>query len=253
MTERDKQKITVVLLPGADGTGLLFTPLLNHIKQACAHSVTGYDIDVINLNHNEAGQPLEQSVTAQARRIERLYNEQPVIIIAESYSGLIANELLARGNLSIKQVIFVASFLGNPNRLTALASRFEAKRLKYLISTLPEQLWGRVVFGQWYSSELICLFKQALEQTPDKLLQQRLQNIANASHSRNARSTNLKLDPPCLYLQATADRLVGKNNIKTFKKQFTNFDCVTLEGTHFLLQTNPAKAWSVIESWLSDS
>lgn len=233
--------MTLLLLLGADGTGLFFKPLLNYIK--ASHSDTS-KIAIIDLNYDESGQLLNQSLAMQAARIEDLYAHEPVQIIAESYSGLLAYELLMRQRLEITQMVFVASFLSRPSKLAPLAAKLKPKYLRSVLKYTPERIWGRVVFGKWQNHYLRSLFMEAMQQTPNELLQQRLEIIAKA------KVPTVKTHVPCLYLQGKQDNLVAAKNIAPFRQLFTNFDCQTLEGTHFLLQTNPQGVWNAIDEFL---
>ena len=49
------------------------------------------------------------------------------------------------------------------------------------------------------------------------------------------------------YIQASHDNLVSQRVIKDFDRLFKNLSVVELEGTHFLMQTNPDGVWKVIE------
>lgn len=72
----------VVLIPGMDGTAILFDPL---IEQAPA------GVEIIRL-------PLIQSSDAgyqeQARDVISRIGEEPIVLVAESYSGMIAYQML---------------------------------------------------------------------------------------------------------------------------------------------------------------
>lgn len=86
--------MTLLLLPGADGKGLLFKPLLERIAQTKTSAFNAAEIAIVDLNYDESDQLLNQSLAMQAARIENEYDGRAVIIIAESYSGLLANDLL---------------------------------------------------------------------------------------------------------------------------------------------------------------
>ena len=234
----------MLLLPGADGTGVLFEPLLKQIEASGSDSFNfdSFNLDTINLNYDKHGQLLEQSLSIQAWRIEKRYTNKSVMIIAESYSGLLAYELLTRQNLNIIQVVFVASFLSTPNKLASIASTINTEWLESALKFTPDWIWGRVLFGKWQNDYLRALFIDAMKQTPNQLLQQRLNNIATV------KTPTMKINVPCLYLQGKQDNLVAAKNITLFSQLFTNFEYQALEGTHFLLQTNPKEVWQAVSA-----
>ena len=241
--------MNILLLPGADGTGVLFEPLLKQIEASGSDSFNfdSSNIDIINLNYDKCGQLLDQSLSIQARRIEKRYINKSVMIIAESYSGLLAYELLTRQNLNITQVVFVASFLSTPNKFASIAAKLNPEWLESALKFTPDWIWGRVLFGKWQNDYLRALFMDVMNQTPNQLLQQRLNNIAIV------KLPTVLIDVPCLYLQGKQDNLIAIRNIKMFRQVFTYFDCKNLEGTHFLLQTNPKQAWDEIDRFFSIS
>lgn len=240
--------MNILLLPGADGTGVLFEPLLKQIEASGSESFNfdSSNIDIINLNYDKCGQLLDQSLSIQARRIEKRYINKSVMIIAESYSGLLAYELLTRQNLNITQVVFVASFLSTPNKFASIAAKLNPEWLESALKFTPDWIWGRVLFGKWQNEYLRALFMDAMNQTPNQLLQQRLNNIAIV------KLPAMTINVPCLYLRGKQDNLVSTKNVALFHNLFTNFEHRELEGTHFLLQTNPKEAWIEIDRFLLD-
>jgi pimeloyl-ACP methyl ester carboxylesterase len=107
-------KLILVLLPGMDGTGVLFQPLLASLPTAILTRIIAYPSDR-DLSYAE---------------LFALVNEQlpkePFILLAESFSGPIAASIIDTRSSLLCGVIFVSSFIGNPRPL-----------LKYLHSWLP--------------------------------------------------------------------------------------------------------------------
>lgn len=237
----------ILLLPGADGTGVLFKPFIEVLQASIntehfSKASKPISSVIINLNHDEMGNPLAQKLSEQATRIENEYEGQSVVVIAESYSGLLAYELLSRQQLDITHVVFVASFLKAPSKFVSIVAKLNPVWLKGAIQTTPSVIWGRVLFGRWQTRQLRILFIQALKQTPNELLQQRLAIIANTTVAHKT------LSMPCLYLQANQDNLVSAQNIEIFDEVFTDFSRIAMDGSHFLLQTNPEGVWEAIKS-----
>lgn len=93
----------LVLLPGLDGTGLLFQPLLEQLGDACAVRVICYPPDQCQT---------VQTLAAQVR--EQVAFDSDTVLLAESFSGLVAMELLRQG-IPLHSVIFCASFASAPH------------------------------------------------------------------------------------------------------------------------------------------
>jgi pimeloyl-ACP methyl ester carboxylesterase len=84
----------VVLIPGLVGTGLLFDPF---IAQAPA------GIEVIRL---PLGQSPDYGYEDHARQIMGITGGEPFVLVAESYSGMIAYQMLKMGCSNTKHIIF---------------------------------------------------------------------------------------------------------------------------------------------------
>lgn len=75
----------------------------------------------------------------------------------------------------------------------------------------------------------------------------RCQILANLSKGLdNYQSFNT----PCTYIKARQDFLVF-NQIKNFANVFNDFRHYTIDGSHFLLQTNPMGVWEIIQKTLT--
>ena len=80
-----KKSLTLVLLPGLDGTGLLFEPLLAALPSSIRTQVVAYPPD----------QSL--SLAEYAALVRKLLPKGDVVLLAESFSGLVALSLLVEG------------------------------------------------------------------------------------------------------------------------------------------------------------
>ncbi len=92
----------LVLLPGLDGTGELFAPLLAALLRQLPVTVLRYPDDP----HLDIEQ-LADGVVAQLP-------DAPLTLLAESFSGLVAAELLRRGEPRLRGLILTASFMQPP-------------------------------------------------------------------------------------------------------------------------------------------
>ena len=121
-------EIVIVLLPGMDGTGLLFGPLAEAIGGGLQTVTVSYPPD-IPLSYREL-LPLVRSA---------LPREAPYLLIGESFSGPLALMLAAEGPPNLKALLLVSTFIRNPirwipKRAGALASpavfRLSSRRLR---------------------------------------------------------------------------------------------------------------------------
>ncbi|WP_299945098.1 hypothetical protein [uncultured Microbulbifer sp.] len=99
----------ILLLPGLDGTGLLF----RHLIEALPESL---DLELISFFDFPQKIYLEQ-----AQRLAELFSDRQLFLVAESYSGRIAYELCSLMSNKIKGVVLIASFISPPSKVSRLA------------------------------------------------------------------------------------------------------------------------------------
>lgn len=234
----------ILLLSSMDGTNILFSPFLQKIDE----NVT---VKCYNLNEHS-----NQEIAYQVQQIEQFiltnFSGKPVTLIAESYSGLLVfNLLTARpiNSLNITNIVFIGGFLECPSWLARFANWFDPSWAK----ALPDNILGHLLFNRWHNQELIHLFRQVLailsEPNRNEMFKYRLTNIAKARLPDMQQQINI----PCLYLQATRDNLVKSHNSKAFQIYFADLKVEKIQGTHFLLQTNPVECWQAIKNFIQES
>ena len=217
--------LKILLLPGMDGTGLMFEPFIKHAP-------TSTQITVIKLIQ-DVGVTYREQAEVIARSIE-----EDVIIIAESYSGVIAHELTKFVPNSLKHMVFAASFLERPSMILPLINVAPNFMINY--SLYPDFIVSRALFGQYRSSYLSKLFKLAMSEVPIELLKFRLSQISNLKHSNDTSEIH------STYLQAQQDNLVANSSFNAFNRAYSQMNLRKLNGSHFLLQTNPIGCWAEI-------
>src|SRR6516162_3575503 len=98
-----RPRLRLVLLPGLDGTGLLFRGFLKTLDPAILTAVVSYPPDR-DMDH--AG--LEAVVRAS------LPTQEPFVLLAESFSGPIAIAIAASRPAGLRGLILSCSFARNP-------------------------------------------------------------------------------------------------------------------------------------------
>jgi surfactin synthase thioesterase subunit len=209
----------VVLIPGMDGTGTLFDPFIESVP-------TG--IEVISL-------PLLQRSDAgyedQARHIIGSIGEQPIVLVAESYSGMVAYNMLKMGCSNIQHVVFAASFITRPSGLVSIAQYLPVGLLKS--RAFLGSLVGTLLFGKFSTPELVELFYGSLNSVSNNVLKSRMYQIAKLPVPR------MPISVPCTYIRPKGDKLVSKRAIEPFQNLCQKLSVYEVDGTHFVLQTNP--------------
>ncbi|MBS3799290.1 MULTISPECIES: alpha/beta fold hydrolase [unclassified Pseudoalteromonas] len=222
----------LILLPGLDGTGKLFEPLVQHLP---AH----IDYEIYPLNQFSDAKQVDV-----ANEIAERLGNQEVILFAESYSGRIAYALAQNSNLKIKHIIFAASFLQRPSPLSRYAYLTPLTLIKKNI--IPVKLLNWALFGnQDHDSILTTLFMSTLKGVSNTTLRQRLKNIAQLNGPKQVISV------PCTYIQATNDKLVPQHAIYLFQSLCKQLNIEKIEGGHFIAQSSPRKVAEIINKQIA--
>jgi pimeloyl-ACP methyl ester carboxylesterase len=218
----------LILLPGLDGTGDLFDPLLAEL-----------DTDVRPVVVRYRSPPLTRYEDCQAAVTSQLPANEPYVLLGESFSGPIAVSIAATRPPGLRGVILSASFVSSPTPTL--------KRLQPLVRFLP--MGGK---PGWVSNYLLLSpsaspalrdhFARTMASVAPPDLRARLREIAlvDVSHKLAA------IDAPILYLRATRDRLVPAECADRIARATSRVRIVDFEAPHMLLQTAPGECARVI-------
>lgn len=218
----------IVLLPGLDGTGILFKPLIESLSSGFDPLVICYPTDK-KMNYTE----LRDFV------MHLLPESEEFVLVGESFSGPIAYQIALENPENLKSVIFVASFLSNPHYLALSFSRFIPKRMLLSLSP-PEFIIKLFLLGAEASERLINLFRRAISEVPADILSYRLNEIASLP------SMHQQCSIRAVYIQATEDRLVPSKCIDEFKQVMENVSVFQVDGPHFILQASPSRCAEIL-------
>ena len=125
----------IILLPGLDGTGLLFKPFLELLPS---------QLDVITVAY-----PTNQKLGygELTKLVLKQLPDDDFIIVAESFSGYIAYKIGLHKPPRLKKIIFVASFLQNPK--PKLLNFFNLLPIQLLLKiSIPKVFIKRYLLGK---------------------------------------------------------------------------------------------------------
>ncbi len=226
--------ITLVLLPGMDGTGDLFAPFI---------SALGSDFTVITVRYPTAG---PQDYTA-LRDIAQsaLPSGRPFVLLGESFSGPVAVSLAASEPAGLVGLILCCSFVRNPwPLLNVLHSLVQLLPVKWI----PVTLLNRVLLGRFATQQLRSAFNQTLARVSPDALRARMRAVLKTDVSTELKRIRI----PSLYLRATEDRIIPPYAAELFSSSMPRSCIVDLEAPHFLLQAVPSEAACVIREFLRE-
>ncbi|MFG6413647.1 alpha/beta fold hydrolase [Roseateles sp. DC23W] len=225
-------KTTLVLLPGLDGTGLLFQPLLAQLPPSSCPVVVSYPADP-DVDYDRLTELAAQALPPQGR----------VVVLGESFSGPVAMRLAAAQPQRVQALVLCCSFVRNPR--PALA-RLDAL-LDWLPARAPLKLAAAALLGNHPTEEVRGLLAQALARLPSNVMRARLRMVMRVDASLAVSA----VEAPVLYLQAAQDRLVPAAAARDIQRLQPRTVVRSLRGPHGLLQVQPEASASAMTAFLA--
>ncbi|MGR4043516.1 alpha/beta fold hydrolase [Pseudomonas sp. 910_21] len=215
---------TLVLLPGMDGTGRLFDPLLQALPPSVPVQVLRYPADQV------------LDYPALVERVgQQLPLDRPFVLLGESFSGPVAVSIAARRPAGLKGLVLCSSFVRNPRSALAPLSPL----LKLLpLRHLPFWPMDALLLGGFSTPALRAALAAAIAQVQSRVLRTRLQSVMAVDASQALVATEV----PLLYLQARHDRLVPASASTLIRQLRNDAQLVAINGPHCLLQAAPTEA-----------
>jgi pimeloyl-ACP methyl ester carboxylesterase len=217
---------TLVLLPGLDGTGDFFQPLLDSLGTQVRTRVVRYPV--------EGG--FDYSTCMELARAA-LPADEPYVLLGESFSGPIAIELAAQAPQGLVGIILCASFACNPRpRLSFIRPLlpympFHGSRSSIALSRF-------LVLGRWITPSIRELHLKILQRVPATTMQARIRAVADCDSRQALERVRL----PILCLTARHDRLIPKSATRVIERHAPAARVVVLDAPHCLLQCVPDEA-----------
>ena len=228
--------ITLVLLPGLDGTGRLFDDFV---------AAFGPEVQTIVVSY-----PPEKPLGyAELEPIARSFlpHDQPFYLLAESFSGPLAISIAAASPPGLCGLVLCCSFARNPWPLPApLLALLRAAIGVAPVSSLPVAWLSFFVLGRFATPSLRDALARALAQVPPSVLRRR----AYAALSIDVSAQLSRIKVPVRYLRASEDRIVHRSSSALVMSLVPNVQINELVAPHFLLQTLPAQVAALVSRFM---
>ena len=221
-------KINLVLLPGMDGTGLLFEPLVAALDDEFTIQIIDYPID----------QALGYDALENFVR-ERLPQNEPYFILGESFSGPIAMSIAASRPPLLKGVILCATFARNPRPVFGLFQNFVGAAP---VSIMPTRALGVALLGSFATPARLAALASALARVAPAVLHARVREVLAVDVTEKLSA----IDTPILYLQAARDRVVPSSAAALIASHVPHMRVEVFDAPHFLFQCQPAQSAQLI-------
>jgi pimeloyl-[acyl-carrier protein] methyl ester esterase len=218
-----------VLLPGLDGSGELFAPLLQALGENVTTTVVRYGNELT----------FDEYVESAAKALP-----ERCVVIAESFSGPVAIAVAARHPGKVLGLVLCATFAVSPFRTLLRAARFVPARL-----FRPSPLTPAMVNHFCFNGAPISLRASpvaVLSTIPPAIMRARLSCLAAV----DVRPLLSRVTSPVLYLRASSDRIVNSRLGRRLTSHLRSVTVKQIDGPHLLLQSRPAECAAEIASFI---
>jgi pimeloyl-ACP methyl ester carboxylesterase len=228
MLARDhvSDKPSIILLPGLDGTGRLFGPLIRELEAEAQVRVISYPAERF-LGYSD----LADFVVGHLP-------PGPYAIVAESFSGPVAVLVGARGPAGLRGILLSASFVAPPAPAWLRVVPFE-----WLFRVgIPRTVLRYFLLDAGSAGMVAPEVVAAITLVAAPVLGARIREVLSSDTSDALRSCAV----PVVFLTAAEDRLVGPRTLRAARRARPGIEVVTIEGPHLLLQARPVESATVI-------
>lgn len=226
-----EKTVTIVLMPGLNGTHGLFKPLLNALPSEYKALKLSYPTD-----KKQSYEELSQYVLSEIQTINGYF-----ILLGESFSGPLSIIVASHRPRGLIGIVLSATFVSAPNyklgRLLPWTLAFYLSKPLYAI---------RAAFAKEKNIQFIQAISDELNKVCSNVLADRIKSVFNV----NVRELFKNIDYPILYLRGKKDYVVPKKNLDTILSLKPQTKVVELDASHFLLQSNPKQSVQAIVSFI---
>ncbi|MGC4120013.1 MAG: alpha/beta hydrolase [Myxococcales bacterium] len=223
------ERLPILLLPGMDGTGILF----RSFRGALPPEVAAVCEDL------SQERPQDHRTLAAAVHPP----DVPYAVLGESFSGPLAL-LLADRDPNARAVVLAASFSRCPSRLLSLL--WPLARAPLFVPRLPDSVVRRYLMGEDAGPLDLSAFRLANRFVDPHAMSARLRAIAQVDV--DAELARCKV--PVLYLRAKRDRAVGRQESERMRRVCPSMEIEDVDAPHLLLQRAPEECARRIDAFL---
>jgi len=222
----------MILMPGFDGTGELFDPLVAALPPNYRPAVIRYRD--------------ERKLDDYVDTVSAALPDEGAILVAESFSGPVALATMARHPTKIRCAVLCATFVESPFLSLTKLARF-----------VPSAMFGLNI-GHRAMLRQFCVDSQCdpalmdralkvIKSIPAATVAARLNVLAGLqvrAHCRNIRT-------PTLILRATGDRLISPSRYDQLIASLPGALIGAVDGPHLLLQSRPKECARLIDEFVA--
>ncbi|SDA72879.1 hypothetical protein SAMN03159300_10732 [Janthinobacterium sp. 344] len=220
-----------------DGTGRLFQRFDAALRARADIASLAIAYPAVPLDYA----PLEAFVR------DRLPQDRPFVVLAESFSGPLGAALRADPPPGMRALILCCSFVRNPRPMLA--------PLRHLLGcvpfgALPGFALRQALLAPYATPALQAELAAALAQVPPHVLRQRLRAVLEIREKDASRSF-ARGSLPVLYLRGRHDRLVPPANAAQILRLAAGAQLADIAAPHMLLQAAPDPAADAVAAFIA--
>ena len=212
---------TLVLLPGLDGTGKLFSGFVRALGSDIDAQIVSYPVD----------QPLGYAELETLVRAA-LPADRRFVVLGESFSGPVAIQIGANPPAGLAGVILCGTFAKNPYPLFGWAQPLAAW---FPVKSLPRWLRAPLMWGSLAAERAPTQLNRAMAAVSADVIRHRIAALLAV----NASAALSRVRSPILVLQARHDLVIPRSATQWILETAPHAQLVEVDGPHLLLQTRP--------------
>lgn len=216
------------MMPGLDGTGKLFAPIIPYLQPH-------FDVTVVSYPDLDSFDEYVDCV------LNQLPEASGFSLVAESISGPVALAVMARRPGLIGPSVLSATFARSPLAALMRMAKYVPEQI-FSIGALSEFCLDVCAVDDEDHSQTQPLPLNVMEQIDGSLLNHRISVLSRIDVSALLPG----IDVPILYLRAERDRIVSENDARMLQQHLPNITRTDIDAPHLVLQTQPQQCAQLI-------
>ena len=226
--------LKLVLLPGMDGSGDLFTDFKTALPKT---------LDTITVRY-----PHDESLSyAELDRLVRVScpTLSPFFLLAESFSTPLAIKYAASNPANLKGLILCAGFASSPVKgwKHFLGLLLASLVFSFPIPDLANKIW---LVGFDASPSLLASVRSVISKVKPKVLAGRLHAVLSCDVLAELGQVAV----PIMYIQGKYDHLISASCAEKIKRVKSQMNMIKIEGPHLILQREPNRTAEAVINFM---
>jgi pimeloyl-[acyl-carrier protein] methyl ester esterase len=224
---------TLVLLPGIDGSDIMFRPLVETAPANVETVTVAFPPGPANTYGDLY--PLVHKILPQ---------ERPFYLLGWSFSGPLALMIAAKRPPLLRGVVLAASFARNP--IPYLPGWARGLACPFLFRIFPAAAQLKALLGGFSTAEMRALLTEAHSTVCAEAMASR----ARAALAVDATGALTDCPVPVLYLRASKDEVIPRSCGDEIRRRLPAVEIAEISGPHIALVTNPLASWDRIREFM---